>query len=82
MEEFIIKIGDFGFARKLDVNESADSWIGTPQNMAPEILFVSEQKSYNHKIDVWALGALFVHLLTGSPIFIGENDTTLESCLW
>ena len=44
--------------------------------MAPEMLFLAEQRSYNHKIDVWALGVLFVHLITGSPIFIEENNTT------
>jgi len=38
--------------------------------MAPERL---HKKSYNHKADVWAIGALFYNLLTGHDIFGGQT---------
>jgi serine/threonine-protein kinase ULK/ATG1 len=55
-ELFLIKIADFGYARKLDHNKTSDSWFGTPLLMAPEALF---GKKYGHKRDVWALGAMY-----------------------
>ena len=55
-EKFIIKIADFGYARKLDHNKTSDSWFGTPLLMAPEALF---GKKYGHKRDVWALGVMY-----------------------
>ena len=57
-----VKIADLGFARKLQGNELAVTQIGTPLNMAPEIVVGYE---YCHKADVWSLGCLFFQMLTG-----------------
>lgn len=62
-----VKIADLGFARKLQANELAVTQIGTPLNMAPEIVFGHE---YCHKADVWSLGCLFYQMLTGYPPFM------------
>lgn len=51
-----VKIADLGFARKLQLDELAMTQIGTPVNMAPEIIFGHE---YSHSADVWSLGCLF-----------------------
>ena len=58
------KIGDFGFAKKVDdLNEPMmKSIVGTPLYMSPECL---ENKLYSSKNDVYSLGIIFFKLLYG-----------------
>ena len=42
----------------------AESYVGTPLYMAPE-LFKSHQ--YDYKADIWSLGVLFYEMLFGCP---------------
>lgn len=51
---------------------------GTPLYMAPEIL---EGKPYDHKVDVWSLGAVFYEMLTGFTPFTGRNKNDLKNNL-
>ena len=44
--------------------------------MAPELLFL---KGYDHKVDVWALGALYYTLLTNMHVFNASSMKHLES---
>lgn len=66
-----IKIADFGWA---GVKEQTDSlkhtMCGTWDYMAPEIM---ENKPYNEKIDVWAVGVLLYELTQGYPPFKGRT---------
>jgi serine/threonine protein kinase len=43
--------------------------------MAPEIL---QGKAYDHKVDVWSLGAVFYEMLTGFTPFTGKNKADLK----
>ena len=70
-----IKIADLGFARELKVNEIAETILGTPLVMAPEVLCGHK---YNHKADVWSLGIVFFELLTGFMPFTGRNRDDLK----
>ena len=55
-EQFTVKIGDLGFSKELsDDNDLADTYCGTPLNMAPELLNGSW---YNIKADVWSVGTI------------------------
>jgi serine/threonine protein kinase len=65
-EEFIIKIADLGYSRALEDGERAKTECGTPLLMAPELLF---SRTYDYKVDVWALGALYFSLLTNMNVF-------------
>lgn len=40
-------------------------------HMAPERL---NNKKYNHKSDVWAIGILYFNLLTGKSVFDGATE--------
>ncbi|CEP19275.1 hypothetical protein [Parasitella parasitica] len=50
----------------------ANEEVGTRYYKAPEHLFGS--RAYRPATDVWSLGAIFLQLLIGYPIFNGESD--------
>eukprot|EP00026_Physarum_polycephalum_P000891 Phypoly_transcript_00892.p1 GENE.Phypoly_transcript_00892~~Phypoly_transcript_00892.p1 ORF type:complete len:1028 (-),score=244.72 Phypoly_transcript_00892:843-3764(-) len=59
---FVLKISDFGFARKMEKETTmAASLLGTPLYMAPEIY----QRKYSDTCDLWSLGAILYELLFG-----------------
>lgn len=65
-----IKIADLGFAKKLEDDQLASTSLGTPLNMAPEVLF---HRKYDTKADVWSLGCVFYEMLTGFTPFTGVS---------
>ena len=69
-ERFEFKIGDFGFATRLPENGLLTKVLGTPLNMAPEVL---NGDSYNEKVDMWSLGVCFYEALFGETPFNGTN---------
>lgn len=73
-----VKIGDLGFARRLEVSDLAQTMCGTPLMMAPEVLM---KKKYDHKADIWSLGALFYEMITGFTPFTGMNQNDLKKNL-
>lgn len=63
-----VVIGDFGFAKS--GQEVAETRLGTPLTMAPEVLMTSSSAVYNSKADLWSVGVVFYELLFGrSPFF-------------
>ena len=63
----MIKLGDFGIARVLKHTvEKARTMVGTPYYLSPEMC---EQKPYNQKTDIWAMGCLIYELCTGKHPF-------------
>lgn len=65
---------DFGLSKLNgggDGNENSNSFIGTVQYMAPEIL---KNELYSYEVDWWSLGCISFDLLTGSPPFTGNNN--------
>lgn len=62
----MIKLGDFGFSKMLKEQDFAQTRIGTPYYMAPELW---EGKEYDAKVDVWALGVCFFEMLYGDLPF-------------
>ena len=66
-----IKLTDFGFAKKLAVEEKAWTFCGTPEYVAPEII---TNKSHDYRADIWSLGILVFELLTGAPPFTNKAN--------
>lgn len=56
-DKFIIKIGDFGFAKYFNDNTLMNSMLGTPSTMAPEII-QNHDIGYDEKCDIWSLGII------------------------
>jgi serine/threonine protein kinase len=50
-------IGDFGFAKS--GAEMASTRLGTPYNMAPEILLSKGNTQYTNKTDLWSIGVVY-----------------------
>ena len=55
------KIGDLGVAKILENTNHANTFIGTPYYVSPEMC---KNKPYNEKSDIWALGCILYELLT------------------
>ena len=69
-----IKIGDLGVAKLLNTNANANTCIGTPYYLSPEIC---KEKPYNSKGDVWALGCILYELCTFNKPFSASNPAAL-----
>ena len=72
-----IKIGDLGLGRILGPATCfANTTVGTPLYFSPEMC---EEKSYNHKSDIWALGCLLYEQAALHPPFEANNQLALAT---
>ena len=71
MSESVLVIGDFGLAKY--GFEQASTILGTPQTMAPEILWPNMEQTliYTSKSDIWSIGVVYYQLLFGAPPYTG-----------
>ena len=67
----ILKVCDFGSAKRLEKGKINVSYICSRYYRAPELIFGAT--SYNHSIDVWSVGCVIAELMLGQPIFPGES---------
>jgi len=72
MNEGIVKLADFGFAKEAQVS---DSNVGTQAYKAPD---VSKSELYDYKVDIWSLGICLYELLFGRVPF-KDNGRINES---
>ena len=72
-----LKLTDFGIAKDLDATALTGTGrtLGTATYMAPEQIRGTPEIS--HKTDLYSLGAVFYHLLTGEPPFGGPTALVL-----
>jgi serine/threonine protein kinase len=74
------KVTDFGLAKRMDNQGQTQSGLllGTPSYMAPEQ--ADGKKDVGPAADVYSLGALLYHVLTGRPPFLGATvaDTIMQ----
>ena len=71
-----VKILDFGIAKVMGLDPNGPRLtrtgmiFGTPEYMAPE---QAEGKEADHRVDIYAVGCIAYHLMTGQTPFIAEN---------
>eukprot|EP00096_Caligus_rogercresseyi_P007052 TRINITY_DN2435_c0_g1_i1.p1 TRINITY_DN2435_c0_g1~~TRINITY_DN2435_c0_g1_i1.p1 ORF type:complete len:627 (-),score=198.48 TRINITY_DN2435_c0_g1_i1:666-2522(-) len=73
-QEYLVKIGDFGLAMKVDGSLKGQaqsssgkfSLCGTPNYIAPEVL---ARLGHHRPADIWAVGCMTYAMLFGSPPF-------------
>jgi tRNA A-37 threonylcarbamoyl transferase component Bud32 len=70
------KIMDFGIARSLHTRGVTGTGviIGTPEYMAPE---QAEGRDVDHRVDLYALGAILFEMVTGRVPFEGETPLSI-----
>ena len=70
-----LKLIDFGSARELNEGQAANvpltDYVGTRWYRAPELILNS--KSYDHSVDIFAVGCIMGELYMGRPLFPGSN---------
>jgi serine/threonine protein kinase len=78
------RVTDFGLARRLEGDSEltvTGQVLGSPNYMPPEQA-VGRRGKVSRRSDVYSLGAMLYHLMTGRPPFVGEALTdTLEQVL-
>jgi serine/threonine protein kinase len=76
-----VKVLDFGLVRSSEEQQitltAAGGLTGTPLYMSPEA--IERPKEVDARTDLYAVGAVGYFLLTGQPVFTGEN--VLEVCM-
>ncbi|XP_068438648.1 serine/threonine-protein kinase TAO2 isoform X4 [Clinocottus analis] len=65
-----VKLGDFGSA---SISAPANSFVGTPYWMAPEVILAMDEGQYDGKVDVWSLGITCIELAERKPPLFNMN---------
>lgn len=73
-EQGAVKLADFGWSNFFSEEERRQTYCGTPEYLAPEMI---KQSGHDKSLDIWNLGVLLFELLTGSPPFEGANQSIL-----
>ncbi|KAI9487520.1 MAG: kinase-like domain-containing protein [Benjaminiella poitrasii] len=68
----VIKLADFGLARKFISKPPYTEYVSTRWYRAPEVLLRSTE--YTASVDLWAVGAIFAELINLEPLFPGESE--------
>uniref|UniRef100_A0A8C1PCP1 non-specific serine/threonine protein kinase n=1 Tax=Cyprinus carpio TaxID=7962 RepID=A0A8C1PCP1_CYPCA len=86
-----VKLADFGSA---SIAAPANSFVGTPYWMAPEVILAMDEGQYEGKVDIWSLGITCIELAERKPplfnmnamsalYHIAQNESpTLQSSEW
>uniref|UniRef100_A0A480ZXC4 Myosin light chain kinase 2, skeletal/cardiac muscle-like n=1 Tax=Sus scrofa TaxID=9823 RepID=A0A480ZXC4_PIG len=75
----LVKIIDFGLARRYNPREKLKVNFGTPEFLSPEVVNYDQ---ISDKTDMWSLGVITYMLLSGLSPFLGDDDTeTLNNVL-
>ena len=79
---WVVKLSDFGVARTLD-GGSASTFCGSPQYVAPEVLFARDSPAvvYTNAVDTWSLGVIMFVMLCGFlPFDQAVHGTCQRDC--
>ncbi|CAF1200887.1 unnamed protein product [Adineta ricciae] len=69
-ENAIVKLADFGSA---SFTSPANSFVGTPYWIAPEVILAMENGQYDGKVDIWSLGITCIELAERKPPLFNMN---------
>ena len=84
-ENMQLKLCDFGFARKIKLNEKNNNvdamtdYVATRWYRSPELLL--SNGIYGPEVDYWAIGCIMGELADGNPMFPGENEVDQLDCI-
>jgi serine/threonine protein kinase len=76
-KNFIPKLSDYGFSKELNnYNFAANTHLGTPATMAPEIIM---NYPYNEKSDLWSVGVMMYQLYYKQVPYEGNTEQEILS---
>ena len=84
-ENMNLKLCDFGFARKISLNQENNNvdamtdYVATRWYRSPELLL--SNGIYGPEVDYWAIGCIMGELADGNPMFPGENEVDQLDCI-
>ncbi len=84
-EKLNLKLCDFGFARKIKLNQENNNidtmtdYVATRWYRSPELLLSGG--IYGPEVDYWAIGCIMGELADGNPMFPGENEVDQLDCI-
>ncbi|KAJ5669166.1 hypothetical protein N7462_010236 [Penicillium macrosclerotiorum] len=81
-----VKIGDFGFSKRVNEKDGLRSCVGTPVFLAPEVQMLyspsinnqNDVLHYTEKVDIWALGAITFYMIFHDYPFSPWKSITLH----
>ena len=69
-EKGYLRLTDFGLAKKIKEGEKTNSFCGTPEYLAPEII---NGEGYDKNVDWWSYGILIYEMICGIPPFYVQD---------
>ena len=69
-EQGYLRLTDFGLVKKVKNGERSNSFCGTPEYLAPEII---KGEYYDKNVDWWSLGIIIYEMICGIPPFYLRN---------
>lgn len=72
-DDGMARIGDFGVARQVTDTSQAETRVGTPLYIAPEVIKDPYGHGYDFQVDVYSLGLVGYELLVGHLPFLEES---------
>ena len=73
-KDYNSKIGDLGVAKILEGTSHANTFVGTPYYISPEMC---KNIPYNSKSDIWSLGCILYEMITFKHPFTAANQAAL-----
>ncbi|BFZ55973.1 Cell cycle serine/threonine-protein kinase cdc5/MSD2 [Savitreella phatthalungensis] len=72
-EDMNLRVGDFGLAALLiDDDDRKKTICGTPNYIAPEVLFGSAH-GHSYEVDIWSIGVILYAMTVGKPPFQSKD---------
>lgn len=68
---YFVQVLDFGIVHILDQPMNTKGFYGTPLYSAPER--IREDMRVDHRADIYSIGAMLYHMLSGNPPFVDDN---------
>lgn len=69
-----IKISDYGLAKEVQKGGKTNSFVGTPEYVAPEVIL---KIGHGAPVDWWAFGTLIYEMLSGGPPFYNKDHSKM-----